>query len=77
MSLSEDLIAAAHGEIEVDLLLAGGRVANLPPSGDVHRVEVTIHKDRIAGSDCAGADQAIDLGDKIIAPGFIDGHMHI
>ena len=72
----EELIAAARGEIEVDLLLAGGSVANLL-SGEVHRADVAIHKGRIAGFDCSSARQVMELDGKILAPGFIDGHVHI
>lgn len=76
MGPSEELIAAARGEIEVDLLLAGGRIANLL-SGEVHRADVAIHKGRIAGFDCSSARRTLELDGKIIAPGFIDGHVHI
>jgi len=72
----EELIAAARGEIEVDLLLAGGSVANLL-SGEVHRADVAIHKGRIAGFDCSSARRTLELDGKIIAPGFIDSHVHI
>jgi len=72
----QELIAAAHGEIEVDLLLAGGNVANVL-SGEVYRADVAIHKGRIAGFDCSSARQTLELDGKIIAPGFIDSHVHI
>ena len=72
----EELIAAARGEIEVDLLLAGASVANLL-SGEVHRADVAIHKGRIAGFDCSSARRTMELDGKILAPGFIDGHVHI
>jgi adenine deaminase len=72
----QELIAAAHGEIEVDLLLAGGNVANVL-SGEVHRADVAIHKGWIVGFDCAGASRTLELDGKIIAPGFIDSHVHI
>ncbi|MHB8119099.1 MAG: adenine deaminase [Methanothrix sp.] len=72
----EELIAAARGEIEVDLLLEGASVANLL-SGEVHRADVAIHKGRIAGFDCISARQTLELEGKIIAPGFIDSHVHI
>ena len=72
----QELIAAARGEIEVDLFLAGGNVANVL-SGEVHRADVAIHKGRIAGFDCAGASRTLELEGKIIAPGFIDSHVHI
>jgi adenine deaminase len=72
----EELIAAARGEIEVDLLLAGASVANLL-SGEVHRADVAIHKGRIAGFDCSSARRTMELDGKILTPGFIDGHVHI
>ncbi len=76
MAPLHEQIAAARGEIEVDLLLAGGSVANVL-SGEVHRADVAIHKGRIAGFDCAGASRTLELDGKIIAPGFIDSHVHI
>jgi adenine deaminase len=76
MDLREELIAAARGEIEVDLLLVGGKVANLL-SGEVHKADVAVHRGRITGFDCSSARQVIDLGDTILTPGFIDGHVHI
>jgi len=72
----QELIAAARGEIEVDLLLAGGDVANVL-SGEVYRTDVAIHNGRIAGFDCCNAFQVLDVSGKILAPGFIDGHVHI
>ncbi|MCX6681265.1 MAG: adenine deaminase [Methanothrix sp.] len=76
MAPLQELIAAARGEIEVDLLLAGGNVANVL-SGEVYRADVAIHKGRIAGFDCAGASRTLELDGKIIAPGLIDSHVHI
>jgi adenine deaminase len=72
----EELIAAARGEVEVDLLLSGGCIANLL-SGEVHRADVAIHIGRIVGFDCCSARETIDLSENILAPGFIDGHVHI
>jgi adenine deaminase len=72
----QELIAAARGEIEVDLLLTGGCVANIL-SGEVYRADVAIHKGRIAGFDCSSARQTLELEGKVLAPGFIDGHVHI
>jgi len=72
----EELIAAARGEIEVDLLLSGGSVANLL-SGEVHRADVAVHRGRIVGFDCSSARRVVDVQDRIVAPGFIDAHVHI
>ena len=76
MDRLEELMAAARCEIEIDLLLSGGCIANLL-SGEVHRADVAIHKGRIAGFDCGTARETLDLDGKILAPGFIDGHVHI
>jgi adenine deaminase len=76
MDRLEELIAAAHGDVEVDLLLSGGCIANLL-SGEVHRADVAIHKGRIAGFECGSARETLDLEGLILAPGFIDGHVHI
>jgi adenine deaminase len=76
MDYLEEMIAAARGEVEVDLFLTGGYVANLL-SGEVHRADVAIHRGRIAGFDCCCARNTLDLKGLILAPGFIDGHVHI
>jgi adenine deaminase len=76
MDPREELIAAARGEVEVDCLLAGGSVANVL-SREVHRADVAIHKGWIVGFDCQSARCILDLEGMILAPGFIDGHVHI
>ena len=76
MDSLEELIAAARGEIEVDLLLEGAQVANLL-SGEVHRADVAVNKGLVVGFDACSARQVIDLDGLILAPGFIDGHVHI
>lgn len=76
MASLEELIAAARGELEVDLLIEGANVANVL-SGEVHRANVAVHKGLVAGYDCASARSVINLDGKILSPGFIDGHVHI
>ena len=76
MQMREELIAAARGEIEVDLLLSGGQLANVL-SGEVYRADVAIHRSRIVGFECSSARDVLELEGQIIAPGFIDGHVHI
>lgn len=76
MDCLEELIAAARGELEVDLLIEGARIADLL-LGEVHRANVAVHKGRIVGFDCKSARQVLDLGGRILAPGYIDGHVHI
>lgn len=76
MDLFEEIIAAARGEVEVDLLLSGGLVANLP-SGEIQPADVAIHKGRIVGFNCSSARRVLEMDGRILAPGFIDGHVHI
>jgi adenine deaminase len=76
MQLREELIAAARGEIETDLLLSGGMLANVL-SGEVYRADVAVHRGRIIGFECSSARKVLELDGRVIAPGFIDGHVHI
>jgi len=72
----EELIAAARGELEVDLLLEGADIVNTL-SGERYRSNVAIHKGTVVGSDCSSARESMDLSGTVLAPGFIDGHVHI
>ena len=76
MDSLEELISAARCEIEIDLLLEGADIVNTL-SGEVHRADVAVHNGRIAGFDCSSARETLDLSGYILAPGFIDGHVHI
>ena len=76
MDSLEELISAARGESEVDLVLEGAEIANTL-SGEVHRADVAVHKGRVVGFDCSSAREALDLKGTILSPGFIDGHVHI
>ena len=76
MQMRQELIAAARGEIEVDLLLSGGQLANVL-SGEVYRADVAVHRGRVVGFECSSAREVLELEGRIIAPGFIDGHVHI
>ena len=72
----EELIAAARGEVEVDLLLEGADLVNTL-SGEIHRADVAIFRGTVVGFDCSSARETIDLSGMVLAPGFIDGHVHI
>lgn len=76
MSL-EKLIAAARGEVPADLLLANARIVNTF-TAEVEKGNVAICQGHIAGiGDYRQAKQTIDLGGKYLAPGLINGHIHI
>jgi adenine deaminase len=72
----EELISAARGECEVDLLLEGADIVNTL-SGEQHRADVAVHGGRIVGFDCSSARETLNLSGLILSPGFIDGHVHI
>lgn len=69
-------IETAGGGKKVDLLLKNAKVINTF-SGDIHKTHVAVHKGKIAGFGVYAASQTIDLNGAYLAPGFIDGHVHI
>jgi len=67
----------AKGELPADLILANARVVNVF-SGEVEPGNVAICRDSIAGiGDYSQAKQVLDLGNRYLAPGLINGHTHI
>jgi len=74
--LLEELIQAARGEVEVDLLLKNARLVNVF-SGDIHHADVAVHRTRVVGLGNYRARKVIDLQGQYLCPGFIDGHVHI
>src|SRR5687768_2636197 len=75
---SPDLLApAARGDIPADLLLKNARLINVF-SGQIEQTAIAIHGDRIAGVGPGySARETIDLKNAFVAPGLIDGHVHI
>ncbi|MDO8733836.1 MAG: adenine deaminase [Elusimicrobiota bacterium] len=71
-----EIIKAANGEIIVDLLLKNGKLINVF-SGEIRKESVAIHKGFVVGFGNYKAKKVLDLSGKYIAPGFIDGHVHI
>ncbi|HNW92602.1 MAG TPA: adenine deaminase [bacterium] len=70
-------IAYARGEQPVDLLLKGGQVVNVF-AGEVHPADVAIAEGWIVGlGDGYQAKEVVDVSGRFIAPGFIDGHVHL
>ena len=74
---SPDLLAAARGDIPADLLLKNARLVNVF-SGEIESTDIAVHADRIAGLGPGySARETIDLQNAFVAPGLIDGHVHI
>ena len=72
-----DLLAVARGDKLADLVLRGGRIANVF-TGEIERADIAIFDGRIAGIG-AGYDgrEVVDLRGATVAPGLIDAHVHI
>ncbi|MEO0021063.1 MAG: adenine deaminase [candidate division WOR-3 bacterium] len=77
-SVSGDLLAVARGEAPADLLLRGGQVVDVF-TGEVRRADVVIKNGMIAGvgEGYERADSVMDIQGCYVAPGFIEGHIHI
>lgn len=69
-------IRAAKGEFPVDFLLEGANLVNVL-SGEIYPTQVAIFKDRVVGFGAYEARERINVQDKFICPGFIDGHLHL
>jgi len=73
----EKLIAVARGEVPSDLLLTNARIVNTF-TAEIEKGNVAICQGRIAGiGDYRQAKQTIDLEGKYLAPGLINGHIHV
>ncbi len=72
----KDRIEISGGGKRVDLMLKNARVINTF-SGDIHRTHLAVHRGRVVGFGDYKALHTIDLKGAYVAPGFIDGHVHI
>jgi len=73
----ERLTAVAKGEVPADLLLTNARIVNTF-TAEIEKGNVAICQGRIAGiGNYHEAKQTIDLKSKYLAPGLINGHIHI
>ncbi len=71
-----NLLRVARGDAPADLVLRGGRVVNVH-ARRIEEVDVAIVDDRIAGLGSFDGTQIIELDGALLAPGFIDAHMHV
>jgi len=60
----------------VDILLSGGKLINVF-SGEIYPESIAISGGKIVGFGEYPAKKKIDISGKYIAPGFIEGHIHI
>ncbi len=73
-------IRIARGEIPADLVLRNARLVNVC-SGECYPADIAIADSRVVGVSAPGEDyrghEERDLEGRWLAPGLIDGHMHI
>jgi adenine deaminase len=69
-------IRIARGEIPADLVLKGGKVLNVF-SGEIQEADVAVAGGQIVGLGSYQGRETLDCRRRFIAPGFIDGHLHI
>jgi adenine deaminase len=72
----DEIIKAAHGEKPVDLLLTNAKIINVF-AGEVVPGSIAVCDGMIVGFGAYEAENVVDLNGRYIAPGFIDGHVHI
>lgn len=74
----EHLIDVARGEVAADLLLKGGRIANVL-TGEVYPANVAVAGEWIAGvgQEYTEGIEVLDLSGLILCPGLINGHLHL
>jgi adenine deaminase len=71
------LLSVARGDTPADLLFKNARIVNVF-TGEIEKDNVAIAEGTIAGvGDYQSAGDIIDLKDRFLAPGFIDGHVHL
>ncbi len=74
---SRDIIGVARDRVPADLVLMNARIVNVF-TGEVEDGNVAICGGVIAGvGDYHDATRPIDLEGRYLAPGFIDGHVHL
>ena len=70
-------VAIAQGEYPAQLVLRGGHVVNVF-TGELERADVAIDAGAIIGvGEFPEGREEIDVTGRIVAPSFIDGHIHI
>ncbi len=73
----KELIQAARHQIKCSLVLRNARVVNVY-SGEVVKSDVAVYRDTIVGLGSGyRGEEEVDLNGLYLAPGFIDGHVHI
>jgi adenine deaminase len=71
------LLSVARGDTPADLLFKNARIVNVF-TGEIEKGNVALAEGMIAGiGDYQSSGEIIDLNDRFLSPGFIDGHVHL
>ncbi len=72
----EQRIDQALGDVPADLVIRGARILNVM-TGALDAGDIAIHGDTIVGThESYRGTREIDAGGRVVAPGFIDSHVH-
>jgi adenine deaminase len=71
-----EVIEVARGNRPCDLVLRGAQLINVF-SGEIYPADVAIFDGLVVGIGDYRGDEEVDLSGRYLAPGFIDGHVHI
>ncbi|MBN2605666.1 MAG: adenine deaminase [Bacilli bacterium] len=66
----------AHGDMKADLVLKNCQIVNVF-SGEIEQGDIAITDGIIMGIGAYKGEVEFDVKNKFVAPGFIDGHVHI
>ncbi|MEG1877125.1 MAG: adenine deaminase [Lachnospiraceae bacterium] len=80
--VTRTLAAVAQGTTPADMVITDARLVNVCTAEIIEHTDVAISKGRIAlvgdASHCIGAQtKVIDAAGSYLAPGFLDGHIHV
>lgn len=71
-------LAVARGDAPADLVLKRARILNVLTGEIEPEQSIAVFAGRIAGiGDYSSGEHVEDLGGAVVAPGFIDGHIHL
>lgn len=76
-----ELVRAGHGDIKADMVITNGNLINVA-SSEIYPAEVAIKSGHVVAigdvDHCKGPDTVLhDARGRYLAPGLIDGHLHV
>lgn len=77
----KELVRAGHGDIKADMVITNGNLINVA-SSEIYPAEVAIKSGHVVAigdvAHCKGPDTVLhDARGRYLAPGLIDGHLHV